>query len=47
MGILDLTIEIGNVGQLNNLIKTIGDLEDVTSIYRLEPGRKKSKSKKK
>ena len=45
MGVLDLTIEIGNVGQLNNLIKTIGDLEDVTSIYRLEPGRKKSKPK--
>ena len=47
MGILDLTIEIGNVGQLNNLIKAIGDLEDVTSIYRLEPRTKKSKSKKK
>ena len=45
MGVLDLTIEIGNVGQLNNLIKTIGDLEDVTSIYRLEPGSKKSKPK--
>ena len=29
MGVLDLTIEIGNVGQLNNLIKTISDLEDV------------------
>lgn len=47
MGILDLTIEIGNVGQLNNLIKAIGELDDVTSIYRLEPGTKKSKSKKK
>ena len=40
IGVLDLTIEIGNIGQLNNLIETISDLEDVTSIYRLEPGRK-------
>jgi len=43
-GVLDLTIEIGNVGQLNNLIKTLSDLEDVVSIYRMEP-KKKSKKK--
>jgi GTP diphosphokinase / guanosine-3',5'-bis(diphosphate) 3'-diphosphatase len=43
-GILDLTIEIGNIGQLNNLIKTLSDLEDVISIYRMEP-KKKAKKK--
>lgn len=42
-GILDLTLEVGNLGQLNNLIKTIGELEDVVSIYRMEPRKKKSK----
>ena len=39
-GVLDLTIEIGNVGQLNNLIKTLNELEEVISIYRMEPKKK-------
>ncbi len=45
-GVLDLTLEVGNVGQLNNLIKNLSELEEVKSIYRVEPSKKKKKSKK-
>jgi GTP diphosphokinase / guanosine-3',5'-bis(diphosphate) 3'-diphosphatase len=44
-GVLDLTLEVGNVGQLNNLIKNLSELEEVTSIYRVEPTKKKRSKK--
>jgi len=40
-GFLNLIIEIGNIAQLNNLIRAISDLEEVVSIYRVEPDEKK------
>lgn len=41
-GHLNLIIEIGNLAQLNNLVRAISDLEEVVSIYRVEPNQKKS-----
>jgi GTP pyrophosphokinase len=39
-GVLNLTVEVTNTAQLNNLIKAISDLEDVISVYRMEPLKK-------
>lgn len=39
-GLLNLTVEVTNIAQLNNLIKAISDLEDVISVFRMEPVKK-------
>jgi GTP pyrophosphokinase len=46
-GTLSFTVEVSNIAQLNNLIKAISDLEDVVSVYRVEPTKKASGRKKK
>ncbi|PCJ18708.1 MAG: hypothetical protein COB02_09740 [Candidatus Cloacimonadota bacterium] len=42
-GVLTLVFQVKNVGQLNNLITAIQDVEEVISIHRKEPSVKKKK----
>ena len=42
-GVLNLVFQVKNIGQLNNLITAIQDLDEVISIHRKEPSKKKKK----